>query len=94
MVLDAALLSIQHYKARIKGKVEKFREWSNSLHLGVVAIKKGAFGPPSTTVANFTFICLNTVPSYLPNPSARAGYDTRLIFKWSLTGLNSEFSFS
>ena len=32
--------------------------------------------------------------SYLPNPSTRAGYDTRSIFKWSLTGLNSEFSFS
>ena len=27
-------------------------------------------------------------------PSARAGYDTRTIFKRSLTGLNSEFSFS
>ena len=32
--------------------------------------------------------------SYLPNPSARAGYDTRSIFKQSLTGLNSQFSFS
>ena len=32
--------------------------------------------------------------SYLPNPSARAGYDTRSIFKRSLTGLNSELSFS
>ena len=32
--------------------------------------------------------------SYLSNPSARAGYDTRSIFKQSLTGLNSEFSFS
>ena len=32
--------------------------------------------------------------SYLPNPSARAGYDTRSIFKRSLAGLNSEFSFS
>ena len=31
---------------------------------------------------------------YLPNPSAREGYDTRSIFKRSLTGLNSEFSFS
>ena len=29
---------------------------------------------------------------YLPNPSARAGYDTRSIFFF--TGLNSEFSFS
>ena len=28
------------------------------------------------------------------NPSARAGYDTRSIFKRSLTGLNSEFSCS
>ena len=28
------------------------------------------------------------------NPSSRAGYDTRSIFKWSLTGFNSEFSFS
>ena len=28
------------------------------------------------------------------NPSTRAGYDTRSIFKWSLTGLNQEFSFS
>ena len=28
------------------------------------------------------------------DPSARAGYDTRSIFKQSLTGLNSEFSFS
>ena len=31
---------------------------------------------------------------YLPNPSARAGYNTRSIFKRILTGLNSEFSFS
>ena len=27
------------------------------------------------------------------NPSARAGYDTRSIFKRSLTGFDSEFSF-
>ena len=31
---------------------------------------------------------------YLLNPSAQAGYDTRSVFKRSLTGLNSEFSFS
>ena len=35
-----------------------------------------------------------TVLSIFTNPSTRAGYDTRSIFKWSLTGLNSEFSFS
>ena len=31
MVLDSPLLSIQHYKVRIKGKVEKSREWSGVL---------------------------------------------------------------
>ena len=32
--------------------------------------------------------------SVFTNPSVRAKYDTRSIFKRSLTGLNSEFSFS
>ena len=31
MVLDAALLSTQHYKVRIKGKVEQSGEWSSTL---------------------------------------------------------------
>ena len=52
MVLDASLLNTQHYKVRIKGKVEKSRERSSAL--GVVAIKKVAFGSPSTMVDNFT----------------------------------------
>ena len=33
-------------------------------------------------------------PTIFTNPSALAGYDTRSIFKQSLTGLDSEFSFS
>ena len=36
----------------------------------------------------------NVYKSIFTNISARGGYDTRLIFKRSLTGLNSEFSFS
>ena len=31
-------------------------EWCPPLHLGEVAIEKGAFGSPSTKVTNFTFI--------------------------------------
>ena len=31
MALDAALLNTQHYKVRIKGKVEQSREWSTAL---------------------------------------------------------------
>ena len=53
IVLNATLLNTQHYKVRIKGKVEQSRERNSTpLHLGVVAIEKGAFWSPSTTVAN------------------------------------------
>ena len=31
MVLDVALLSTQHYKVGIKGRVEQSREWSSAL---------------------------------------------------------------
>ena len=44
---------------RIKGKVEQFREWSCTL--GVVAIERGTFGSPSTTVADFTSYFLETI---------------------------------
>ena len=30
MVLDAALFNTQHYKVRIKGKVEQSKEWSSA----------------------------------------------------------------
>ena len=40
------------------------------------------------------YSCLFVLFILFTNPSARAGYDTRSIFKRSLTGLNSEFSFS
>ena len=54
IVLDAALLNTQHYKVRIKDKVEQIqgKEWRPPLHLGVVAIEKVAFGLPSTKVTN------------------------------------------
>ena len=47
MVLDTSLLNTQRYKVRITGK-----ELRSLLHLGVVAIEKGAFKSPTTTVAN------------------------------------------
>ena len=53
MVLDTSLLNTQQYKLSIKGKIEQSEEISSALHY-TVAIKKGAFGSPSTTVANFT----------------------------------------
>ena len=50
MVLDATLISTQHYKVRVK---EQFRESRSALPYSLVAIEKGAFWSPSTTVANF-----------------------------------------
>ena len=47
MVLDAALFNTSHHKVRIKGKIQEM-ELRPPLHLGVVAIEKGAFGSPST----------------------------------------------
>ena len=47
MVLDAALLSTQHYKVRIKDKVEQSREKSSvSQHLSVITIEKEPLGHP------------------------------------------------
>ena len=43
VVLDASLLNTQHYKVRIKGKVEQSRERSRALpYLGVVSYRKGS----------------------------------------------------
>ena len=33
-----------------------FNSYYSSVHLGVVAIEKEAFGSPSTKVANFTYV--------------------------------------
>ena len=55
MVLDTHSLNTRQYKVCIKGKVEQSKEkiWRSYLHLSVVAIEKGAFRSPLTTVANF-----------------------------------------
>ena len=52
MILDAALLNIQHCK------VEQSRECSSTLSYTSVleAIEKGAFGSPSSKVAKFTYM--------------------------------------
>ena len=67
-------------------QVDKFTYWGSS-----VSTKKDI---NMWLAKAWTAIDRLLVLSYLPNPSARAVYDTRSIFKRSLTGLNSEFSFS
>ena len=56
------------------------------------------FSMPNIVVAVLVFYFLVFQCIYLfiifTNLSSQAGFDTRSIFMWSLTGLNSEFSFS
>ena len=42
----------------------------------------------------YVYILLYTICIYLPTPLQMVGYVTRSVFKWSLTGLNSKFSYS
>ena len=69
VVLDTYLLNTQQYKVCIKDKVEQSWERSSPpLHFGVVAIEKGAFGSPSTSVTNCTLLTSLIFPSFLPTP--------------------------
>ena len=47
LVVDTSLLNTQHNKVEMKDREKPS---------GVVAKEKGAFGSPSTTVANFTLL--------------------------------------
>ena len=58
MVLDISLLNTQQYKVCLEGKLEQSRERSSDFPYSVVAIEKGAFGSPSTTVVNFTLLTM------------------------------------
>ena len=49
MVHDISLLNIQHYKVRIKGKLEQSKERSRAFSYTSVAIEKGTFWSSSIT---------------------------------------------
>ena len=54
MVLDVSLLNTHHYKVQIKSKLGQSWERSSALSCTLVAIEKGDFESPLTTVTNFT----------------------------------------
>ena len=65
MVHDASLLNTQHYKVRIKGKVEKSRERSSALsYSSVLQLSKRE---PSSMVAKFTFFTYIYIYIYIYN---------------------------
>ena len=82
-------------KKNLKNKLFSFLFSLNGLSISVSMSRR--------IFCSFIFFLMETVilrvselffSSYLPNPSARVGYDTWSIFKRSLTGLKSEFFFS
>ena len=61
MVLDTVLINTQHYKLRLKGKVDQSREWSSTLSCISVLylLKREPSGHPRLKVANFTYMQFN-----------------------------------
>ena len=83
-------------------RLQNFNEFVNKVNVKVnfvTIVERDPKAPFSTAT---TLWCMEerfslTLDPYLiifTNPSARAGYDIRSVFKRSLTGFNSEFSFS
>ena len=65
MVIDASFLNTQHYKVKIKDKCSNPRkEVAPSVHLSVVAIEKEAFGWPSNTVGQLTYMTSSNSVEY------------------------------
>ena len=56
LITRCLTLSNIRYVSRVKAPLYQEKEWCPSLHLGVVAIEKGAFWSASTTIANFTYM--------------------------------------
>ena len=71
-----------------------FIVWLLEFYFYLHTTKKAKQNMPNTDKTFANLLGLRSVKVLFTNPSARAGYDTRSIFKRSLTGLNSEFSFS
>ena len=103
MVLDASLLNTQHYKVRIKGKVEQSREgvapspthWCSSYRKGSLRVTLD-YGRQLYLLIyifiyyHYLYIYIY-IYLYIYNLSMRAGWDTRPIYKRSLTDSNSVF---
>ena len=77
------ILSIIRYGSRVIGAIQG-KEWRLPLHLGVVAIEKGTFRSPKTTISQVYIY---------PTPPLPLECDTRSILKRDCTGLNLAFLF-
>ena len=65
MVLDASLLNTQHYKVRIKGKVDQSREISSALSYTLVLSKREPSGNPQLRSPTLLYFCFLKSPRSL-----------------------------
>ena len=79
IVVDASMLNTRHYKVWIKGKILR-----SPLHLGILAIEKGAFGTPSTTVGQLT----NYIVLIIGNGIAIDNNEENITIKYSFCASN------
>ena len=78
----------------VEYKTNGSEEWKNLKIMSTQLKLTGKYSHWLNIKAEIQSVSLGIMLILFTNPSARAGYDTRSIFKQSLTGLNSEFSFS
>ena len=93
---DSAVHRFNHYTRTPASKVTS-RRWFTERYAEMPLKVTQVVLLNSSTQNSFFAVIIFLISFYLIlfiNPSARAGYDTRSIFKRSLTGLVSEFSFS
>ena len=79
MVIDPSLLTTQHYKEKIKGKVDQSRERSSSFPytLALWLLKRETSGHPqlrSPTLRNFMYITLLNEPERFSHTVKRFSY--------------------
>ena len=75
MVLYAALLHTQHYKVRIKGKVEQYREWNYALPYTIIIImscRRHEYPLPSLATSPYRSSPLVGLHGHIPNPHRAA----------------------
>ena len=105
MGLDAALLNTQHYKVRIKGKVEQSKKRSSAppLHLDIVVIENGTFSVHLCQRLPTLFTLLIDCPwqrasiqdalySTLMLHGSKLKVNNLLIFNWNNSHINNQLS--
>ena len=91
-LFQGVLLNLRIFENKHFEKTHKKKEITNITLTLLLFIKKELYSQNASVKAIFMSVKLDN--TLFTKSSARAGYDTRSIFKRSLTGWNSDLSFS